>query len=82
MSKEAELIADVLRGRWMPPAEQAAHVVSKLSERGYSIVHHRPTCAEAGDSCKHLPECVMAICVCGDDMLLAYDKAAEEDTNG
>lgn len=58
----------------------AEHVVSVLSERGYSIVHYRPTCAEAGDSCKHLPECVMAICVCGEEWPCpTVAAAAEED---
>ena len=61
-------------------ALHAAHVVEMLSEHGYSIVHHRPTCAEAGDSCKHLPECVMAICVCGEEWPCpTVAAAAEED---
>ena len=58
----------------------AAHVVEMLSEHGYSIVHHRPTCAEAGDDCKHLPECVMAMCVCGEEWPCpTLAAAAEED---
>lgn len=36
--------------------------------------------AEAGDSCKHLPECVMAICVCGEEWPCpTVAAAAEED---
>lgn len=65
------------RVHWMKLARAS---VSKLSEHGYSIVHHRPTCAEAGDSCKHLPECVMAICVCGEEWPCpTVAAAAEED---
>ncbi|OZE90234.1 hypothetical protein CH302_27690 [Rhodococcus sp. 15-2388-1-1a] len=41
--------------------------VSKLTAAGYSIVEHRPTCAEAGDNCKHLPDCPMTMCACGDE---------------
>jgi len=83
VSKEAELIAGAVEEVMDTAAtleEIGAHVVSKLSEHGYSIVHHRPTCAEAGDSCKHLPECVMAICVCGEEWPCpTVAAAAEED---
>ena len=79
MSKEAELIARAIAGeRNSQKAAEAA--LTSLSEHGYSIVRHRPTCAEAGDSCKHLPECVMAICVCGEEWPCpTLAAAAEED---
>ena len=56
----------------------AAHVVSKLTDAGYSIVHHRATCSESGDNCKHLPNCVVAVCICGDDWPCPVLAAAAE----
>ena len=46
MSKELELIAEALLGAWETPQDVAAHVVSKLSEHGYSIVHLPEPAAE------------------------------------
>lgn len=56
----------------------AAHVVSKLTDAGYSIMHHRATCSESGDNCKHLPGCVVAVCICGDDWPCPIFAAAAE----
>jgi hypothetical protein len=40
VSKELEIIAEALLGAWETPQEVAAHVVSRLSDAGYSIVTH------------------------------------------
>lgn len=62
----------------MTLSDLAAYVVSELTDAGYSIVHHRATCSESGDNCKHLPNCVVAVCICGDDWPCPVLAAAAE----